>query len=61
MVIARGIAGARVLLGLLSLTKQQASETLENACEIAWPAAVGRMIKKTQSSWKLPLERFLRW
>ncbi len=35
MVNARGIAGTRVLLGLLSLTKQHASETLENACEIA--------------------------
>jgi transposase len=35
MVNARGIAGTRVLLGLLSLTKRHASETLENACEIA--------------------------
>jgi hypothetical protein len=35
MVTARGIQGTRVLQGLLSLAKKHASETLENACEIA--------------------------
>jgi transposase len=35
MVIARGIEGTRVLLGLLALTKKYPSEALENACEIA--------------------------
>lgn len=35
MVTARGIEGTRVLMGLLSLTKQHASQALEQACEIA--------------------------
>ncbi|HVU00018.1 MAG TPA: IS21 family transposase [Acidobacteriaceae bacterium] len=35
MVTARGIQGTRVLQGLLSLAKKHASETLEEACEIA--------------------------
>jgi transposase len=35
MLTARGIEGTRVLLGLLSLTKKHAGETLENACETA--------------------------
>ena len=35
MVSARGIAGTRVLQGLLALTTQHSRETLENACEIA--------------------------
>jgi transposase len=35
MVSARGIAGTRVLQGLLALTKQHSSETLEKACETA--------------------------
>ena len=35
MVIARGIAGTRVLQGLLALTKKHSSDALEKACEIA--------------------------
>ncbi len=35
MVTARGIAGTRVLQGLLALTKKHSSDTLEKACEIA--------------------------
>ena len=35
MVSARGVAGTRVLQGLLALTKKHSSETLEKACEIA--------------------------
>jgi transposase len=35
MVTARGIAGTRVLQGLLALTKKHSSDALEKACEIA--------------------------
>jgi transposase len=35
MVTARGIAGTRVLHGLLALTKKHSSDALEKACEIA--------------------------
>jgi transposase len=35
MVNARGVAGTRVLQGLVALTKKHPSETLEKACEIA--------------------------
>jgi transposase len=35
MLTARGIAGTRVLLGLLALTKKHPSESLETACEMA--------------------------
>jgi hypothetical protein len=35
VVVARGIEGSRVLLGLLNLTKKYPSEALEKACEIA--------------------------
>ena len=35
MIVARGIEGTRVLLGLLNLTKKYPSEALEKACETA--------------------------
>jgi transposase len=35
VVVARGIEGSRVLLGLLNLTKKYSSEALEKACETA--------------------------
>lgn len=36
MMRARGIAGTRVLQGLLSLSRQYRCEEIEHACEIAW-------------------------
>jgi transposase len=35
MLVARGIEGTRVLLGLLNLSKKQSTESLERACETA--------------------------
>lgn len=36
MVAERGLAGSRVLQGLLALTKKYESEQIEAACEVAW-------------------------
>ncbi|MGH7225752.1 MAG: Mu transposase domain-containing protein, partial [Gemmataceae bacterium] len=43
MVTARGIAGTRVLQGLLSLNKKHSSEALENACKTALSHGVYRL------------------
>jgi len=43
MLAQRGIQGVRVLIGLLSLTRQYVSERVEKACEIAW----------THQAWRL--------
>lgn len=43
MVTARGIAGTRVLQGLLSLRKKHSSEALENACKTALSHGVYRL------------------
>lgn len=43
MVTARGIAGTRVLQGLLSLHKKHSSEALENACKTALSHGVYRL------------------
>lgn len=43
MIVARGIEGTRVLLGLLALTKKHPSESLEKACEIALSHAAFRL------------------
>ena len=32
----RGLAGSRVLQGLLSLTKKHENSRIESACEVAW-------------------------
>lgn len=43
MVTARGIAGTRVLQGLLSLRKKHSSEALENACKTALSHGIYRL------------------
>jgi transposase InsO family protein len=60
MVTARGIAGTRVLQGLLSLHKKHSDEALENACKTALSHGVYRLrtirqLLKRQSTPQMPL------
>ena len=60
MLHARGIAGTRVLQGMLSLTKKHNSQELEKACEIALSHGVYRLqtirqLLERQSAKQLPL------
>jgi transposase len=60
MVLARGIEGTRVLLGLRSLTKKHSCELLEKACEIAlshgeFRLRIVRKLLDRQAEKQLPL------
>lgn len=43
MLTSRGVAGVRVLLGLLSLAKRHPEERIERACDLAWRQQLDRL------------------